>query len=91
MALLTDDEIRRGIAGTAWRHEDGRLVREAELADFAAAMAYAARVGEAAEAAGHHPDILVHGYRHVRLTLWTHVAGGITGADIALARSIDRL
>lgn len=35
-------------------------------------------VAEAAEAANHHPDILVHGWNRVRLTLTTHSAGGLT-------------
>ena len=46
---------------------------------------------DAAEEAGHHPDILVHGYKHVRLTLSTHSAGRVTDADHDLARRIDAL
>jgi len=48
-------------------------------------------VAEAAEAANHHPDILVHDYKHVRLTLSTHSAGGITANDFALAATIDEI
>ena len=44
-----------------------------------------------AEAANHHPDILVHGYNMVRLTLSTHSEGGLTGADFKLAAQIDRI
>ena len=49
------------------------------------------RVAELAESANHHPDILVHGWNKVRLTLSTHSAGGLTDADFALARGIDAL
>ncbi len=49
------------------------------------------RVAEAAEAANHHPDILVHGWNKVRLTLSTHSEGGLTEADFALAASLDEL
>ena len=49
------------------------------------------RVGEAAEAANHHPDILLHGWNKVRLTLSTHSEGGLTEADFALAARIDGL
>ena len=48
--------------------EDG-LVRDFEFGDFAAAIAFVNRVAEVAEAANHHPDILVHDYKRVRLTL----------------------
>jgi 4a-hydroxytetrahydrobiopterin dehydratase len=64
-------------------------VREWTLADFAAALRFVARVGALAEAANHHPDILVHGWNRVRLTLSTHSEGGITQADLDLARRID--
>jgi 4a-hydroxytetrahydrobiopterin dehydratase len=74
-----------------WREEDGALVRDLRFEDFAAAMAFVGRVAEAAEAAGHHPDILVHGFNRVRLTLSTHSAGRVTDADHALAREIDTL
>ena len=47
------------------------------------------RVADAAEEANHHPDILVHGWNNVRLTLSTHSKGGLTDADHALARRID--
>ena len=55
-------------------------MREWILADFPAAIAFVQRVGEAAEAAGHHPDILLHGWNKVRLTLSTHSEGGLTEA-----------
>jgi 4a-hydroxytetrahydrobiopterin dehydratase len=48
-------------------------------------------VAAAAAAANHHPDILVHGWNKVRLTLTTHSAGGLTEKDAAMARTIDGL
>jgi 4a-hydroxytetrahydrobiopterin dehydratase len=74
-----------------WRSEGDALVRDFEFGDFAGAMAFVNRVAEAAEAADHHPDILVHGWNKVRLTLSTHSEGGVTDADRDLARTIDGL
>ena len=91
MTTLTPQEIAAGIGDGPWRTEDGALVRDLEVADFAAAMAVANAVAGAAEAANHHPDILVHGWNRVRLTLSTHSAGGVTEADLALAATIDDL
>ena len=65
--------------------------RSSSSSDFAAAMAFVNRVADAAEEANHHPDILVHGWNKVRLTLSTHSEGGLTEADLALARRIDEL
>jgi 4a-hydroxytetrahydrobiopterin dehydratase len=74
-----------------WTQEGEELVRDFELADFAAALAFVNRVGDAAEAADHHPDILLHGWNKVRLTLSTHSEGRVTDADHALAATIDGL
>ena len=83
--------MERQLAAGPWRLEGEAIVRDDEFADFAQAMAWVNRVAEAAEAANHHPDILVHGWNKVRLTLSTHSAGGLTGADIDMARRIDGL
>jgi 4a-hydroxytetrahydrobiopterin dehydratase len=91
MARLGDSEIEERLAGSEWRREGDALVRDFELAGFSAAMALANAVAEAADEANHHPDILVHDYKHVRLTLSTHSAGGITENDFALAAMIDGL
>jgi 4a-hydroxytetrahydrobiopterin dehydratase len=75
----------------AWREEDESLVRDYEFKDFAEAIAFVNRVADAAEAANHHPDILVHGWNHVRLTLTTHSEGKLTDNDRAMAERIDGL
>jgi 4a-hydroxytetrahydrobiopterin dehydratase len=75
-----------------WQEQDGALVGEREFPDFAAALAYVNAVGAVAEERGHHPDILLHGWNKVRLTLATHDAGGaVTDADHGLAAAIDAL
>jgi len=76
----------------AWREESGALVQDYEFEDFAAAMIFVNKVAKVAEATGHHPDILVHDWNQVRLTLTTHAAGDtITDADRDLASAIDEL
>ena len=72
-----------------WRDEGAEIVRDLEFKDFAEALAYVNRVGEVAEEANHHPDILIHGWNKVRLTLSTHSEGRVTDADHAMAERID--
>jgi 4a-hydroxytetrahydrobiopterin dehydratase len=91
MSRLSDEAIASAVVQTPWGRAGDALVRDLKVADFAAAMAFVNRVADAAEAANHHPDILVHGYNQVRLTLSTHSQGGITQADVGLARVIDGL
>lgn len=90
--LLDDREIEdRLIELPDWHRDGGAIVTDVELPTFAVAMDFVGAVGDVAEAADHHPDILVHGWNKVRLTLSTHSAGGLTAADFALAAAIDRL
>ena len=49
------------------------------------------RIAVAAESANHHPDLLIHAYKRLRITLSTHSAGGLTESDIALAEAINAL
>ena len=78
-------------AGEQWKQEGDAIVRDLEFADFKEAMAAVNRVADAAEGADHHPDILVHGWNKVRLSVTNHSAGGLTQADFDLARTIDDL
>jgi 4a-hydroxytetrahydrobiopterin dehydratase len=80
-----------GSVVSEWREEEQSLVRDFEFSNFAAAMAFVNRVAEVAEEANHHPDILIHGWNKVRLTLSTHSEGRVTDNDHALAQKIDGL
>jgi 4a-hydroxytetrahydrobiopterin dehydratase len=95
VAILDDAEIERRLDSLAgWRREAGGsacIVRDWAFEDFASALAFVGRVGGAAEAAGHHPDILLHGWNKVRLTLSTHSEGGLTDADFKLAATVGEL
>jgi 4a-hydroxytetrahydrobiopterin dehydratase len=92
MTLLSDAEIdQRLAAAEGWnREERDSIEREWTFRDFAQAIAFVDRVAELAETANHHPDILLHGWNKVRLTLSTHSQGGLTDADFQLASQIDR-
>ena len=74
-----------------WEHEDHRrIARTFAFPDFVAALAFANRVGEIAEAEGHHPDLLV-AWGRCGVTIWTHKVDGLTESDFILAAKIDRL
>jgi 4a-hydroxytetrahydrobiopterin dehydratase len=74
-----------------WREEGRALVSDFEFENFGTAMGFVNQVAELAEGANHHPDILIHGWNKVRLTLSTHSAGKVTDADHNLAAGIDGL
>jgi 4a-hydroxytetrahydrobiopterin dehydratase len=64
-----------------WRDDGEALIRDLEFANFAEAMSYVNEVAEVAERENHHPDIAIHGWNKVRLSLFTHSENRITDAD----------
>ena len=89
--LLSDSEIEDRLRDSDWRREGDEIVRDWKFGDFSEAMAFVNRVAEGAEEANHHPDILVHGWNKVRLSLTNHSAGGLTEPDFQMARRFDGL
>jgi 4a-hydroxytetrahydrobiopterin dehydratase len=63
-----------------WALEGGAIVRKFTFGGFPQAVAFIVRLGFVAEAADHHPDILVN-YKRVTLTYLTHSEGGLTVKD----------
>ena len=90
VALLSEAQVQvRLEALEGWQLAGDAIEREWKLDDFAAAVAFVNRVADLAERANHHPDILIHGWNKVRLTLSTHSEGGLTDSDFGLAARID--
>lgn len=89
---LEADEIGK-LAGqvAGWEVVEGsRLRRRYEFANFRRALEFVNRAGEVAEREGHHPDV-AFGWGYCELTIYTHVAGGLTENDFILAAKIDKL
>jgi 4a-hydroxytetrahydrobiopterin dehydratase len=75
---------------SGWVEVDGALERVVEFENFAESLAFVNRVGEAAEEAGHHPDVEIH-WNRVKLRWWTHVTGSITDRDRTMAARTNEL
>jgi 4a-hydroxytetrahydrobiopterin dehydratase len=88
--ISSEDAERRLTSLPGWKIESGELVKTFTFKDFREALAFVNKVGEAAEAAGHHPDIDIR-YNRVRLALVTHDAGGLTEKDFKLASGANTL
>lgn len=67
-----------------------RLERVFTFPDFASALRFTNRVGEIAEAQGHHPALLTE-WGRVTVTWWTHKIGGLHRNDFVMAARTDEL
>jgi len=88
---LDEAALARLLDAGAWRREGNAITRTFILKGFKSAIAFVNRIAEAANDANHHPDIHIEGYRKVRIVLTTHATGGLSDADVELARRIDEL
>ena len=73
-----------------WELDGETLRRQFTFRGFADAVAFVVRLGFDAEAADHHPDILIQ-YKRVSLGFTTHSAGGLTTLDFDGARAATEL
>ena len=82
---LSDEAVQEKLADVfGWRVADNALTKTFSFEDFVQSMQFVNRLGIAAEAAQHHPDIDIR-YSKVTVVLSTHDSGGITEKDFALA------
>ena len=67
-----------------------RLERTFKFKNFAQALAFTNRVGEIAEAEGHHPALLTE-WGKVTVRWWTHKIKGLHRNDFIMAARTDEL
>jgi 4a-hydroxytetrahydrobiopterin dehydratase len=67
-----------------------RLRRTYRFKDFASALDFTSRVGQAADEQGHHPSLLTE-WGKVTVTWWTHKIQGLHQNDFIMAAKSDEL
>ena len=82
------EKINSQISG--WQVVDEHhLTKSFSFLDFRTALDFVNRVGEIAEAEGHHPDLMLS-WGKVDVKTWTHKIDGLTESDFILAAKIDQ-
>ena len=89
--VLTAPEIELALQKLpGWASSGIAIERVFQFGDFLQAMKFVNQIADAAEAANHHPDILIN-YNKVTLTLLSHDSGGVTQRDIRMAGKINEI
>ena len=92
MSLLKSMEIDSRLSGLpGWNYKDKRIGKLFELSNFREALDFVCKLGEGAEYMNHHPDIFIHSWNKVKITISTHSEGGVTEKDFILAEKIERI
>lgn len=92
MTILNEEIIRDRLKNQKdWNFSGDFLFKEYICNDFSEAIAFIVQIGIEAEKLDHHPDIHLHSWNKVKLTLSTHSEGGITEKDFDLLTKIEKI
>ncbi|MBS4033954.1 MAG: 4a-hydroxytetrahydrobiopterin dehydratase [Ignavibacterium sp.] len=90
MSLLNKDSIENHLNELSnWDYTNNQIEREFSFNDFIEAASFVTSVGLEAEKMDHHPDILIHSWNKVKVSISTHSEGGVTDKDFNLAKKIE--
>jgi len=90
MGLLSKDIIEKNLTElTNWIYLNDQIEKEFTFKDFIEASSFVTSVGLEAEKMDHHPDILIHSWNKVKISISTHSEGGVTEKDFQLAEKIE--
>jgi 4a-hydroxytetrahydrobiopterin dehydratase len=91
MAVFSNEAIHQGLVRMqGWSCQGKELHKKFTFKSFLPGIEFVNKIAEAAESAGHHPDITIN-YNVVGISLSTHSEGGITQKDFDLASKIDQV
>jgi 4a-hydroxytetrahydrobiopterin dehydratase len=89
--VLTASEVDLALQDLpGWTSNGNAIQRLFRFDNFVQAMEFVNKIADAAEAANHHPDIVIN-YNQVTLALISHDSGGVTQRDIRMARKINEV
>lgn len=91
MSALSTEAIHHELAKLqGWFSEGKDIHKKYTFKSFLPGIEFVNKIAQAAESAGHHPDITIN-YNVVGISLSTHSEGGVTQKDFDLAGKIDQI
>jgi len=92
MSILSPQEVMKNLKIVDnWSFDNNQIHSDYQFKDFKEALVFVNNVGDEAEKMNHHPDIFLHSWNKVKITISTHSEGGVTEKDFKLAAIIDKL
>ncbi len=89
MPKLSQEQINQQLQSLpGWQSKDNAISKLYRFKEFMDGIDFVNRIARIAEAADHHPDILIS-YTRVTFTCSTHTDGGVTEKDLKLAGEIE--
>ena len=90
MSILSEQQVQQELSTLHdWALEGRAIRKQFTFTDFPEAVAFVNRLVPDAQAADHHPDIIIN-YKRVTLIYSTHSEGGLTQKDFDGAAMAER-
>ena len=74
-----------------WKETQQEITKTFNFKDFVEAIDFVNKVKDVAERHQHHPDIFIHSYNKVKISLTTHSEGRVTDKDYRVAEELDNI
>ena len=71
--------------------ENKKIQKEFKFKNFKEALSFVNKVGELAEKERHHPDLYLHNWNKLMITLSTHALKGLSDNDFIMAAKINKI
>lgn len=90
---MPENEVKHYLTVVSgWQTDDYKKIeKDFVFKNFKEAMSFVNKVADIAEEEGHHPDIFLHNWRKVKISLTTHAIKGLSLNDFILASKTDAL
>jgi 4a-hydroxytetrahydrobiopterin dehydratase len=85
------ESLLKSLPGWTLTDDGQKIVCKWTVKNFLAGMDFLNKVAQLAEKEGHHPDVHLTGYKHVKIELSTHAIGGLSENDFILAAKIGEI
>lgn len=90
MPILNSELIKSELNGLSdWIFINNQIEKSFVFKDFIDAISFVNMIALISEKLDHHPDILIHSWNKVKISISTHSEGGVTGKDFELAKKIE--
>ncbi|MCS7052357.1 MAG: 4a-hydroxytetrahydrobiopterin dehydratase [Ignavibacterium sp.] len=91
MSVLSKEEIQENLQNlNGWSFSDNQIEKTYQFKDFIDAFSFVSSVAFESEKLDHHPDIFLHSWNKVKISISTHSVGGVTSKDFQLANLIEK-
>lgn len=91
---LTRDEFQKYLDSVDnWQviNDETAIQKHVQLKNFSQVIEVVNKIADIAESEGHHPDLNIHGFKNLTITLSTHAIKGLSINDFILAAKIDQI